>query len=54
MYIHVCISVFPWPNGVRGYYCYIQGDVVAGEYHGEGTYTWPDGSSFTGPFTHNK
>lgn len=31
-----------------------QGEIVNGEYHGEGTYTWPDGSYFSGPFLHNK
>ena len=33
---------------------HFQGEIVNGEYHGEGTYTWPDGSYFSGPFLHNK
>ena len=33
---------------------YFQGEIVGGEYHGDGIYTWPDGSSFSGPFLHNK
>ena len=33
---------------------YFQGEIVDREYHGDGMYTWPDGSSFSGPFLHNK
>lgn len=31
-----------------------QGDFVNNEYHGTGTYTWPDGSSYTGDFVHSR
>ena len=32
----------------------IQGDIVEGEYRGEGVYQWPDGSKYTGTFTNNR
>ena len=32
----------------------IQGDIVEGEYRGEGVYQWPDGSKYTGKFTNNR
>ncbi len=31
-----------------------QGDFVDNEYHGTGVYTWPDGSRYTGEFSHNR
>jgi len=27
---------------------------VSGKFHGEGSYTWKDGSNYTGPFMENK
>ena len=31
-----------------------EGNFVKGKFDGEGTYTWPDGSRYCGPFDNNK
>ena len=33
---------------------YNQGDFTDNEYHGTGTYTWADGSCYTGDFVHGR
>ena len=32
----------------------LQGEFAENEYHGIGTYSWADGSSYTGSFSHNR
>lgn len=40
---------------VDTYTCYtLQGEFAENEYHGMGVYSWPDGSSYTGQFEHNR
>ncbi len=40
----VCVCVSAWS----------QGQWLAGVYHGQGRYVWPDGRSYEGEWQHNK
>ena len=35
-------------------YSVYSGNFVNGKFHGQGSYTWPDGSKYEGPFEDNR
>ena len=46
LFIHSHIGRFTWINGVV-----YDGDFVYGKFTGQGTYTWPDNSTYTGLYS---